>query len=331
LGPEGFWPEDQGFDVNKGGSDWGHPPTYFAPYNNPRLKDELPTEYLPYRLARETSRFIEQSRDGPFLAYLSFHVVHTPLMAPEQLVKKYEAKAKNLPSDRTTFGREVRDVQVRLVQDHAVYAGMIRAMDAAVGKVLDTLENAGVADNTVVFFTSDNGGLSTAEGSPTSNVPLRAGKGWLYEGGLRAPLIVRWPGVTKPGSTCNAPVVSPDYYPTILEMAHLPTRPEQHIDGESIVPLLNGKSRARAPIYWHYPHYGNQGGVPGGVVRDGDWKLIRFYETDDVELYNLTEDLSEARNVAATEPERAEKMQGMLHNWLKETGAVMPTQNPKYR
>lgn len=331
LGPEGFWPEDQGFEVNRGGSDWGHPPTYFAPYNNPRLKDELPTEYLPYRLARETSRFIEQSRNKPFLAYLSFHVVHTPLMAPAQLVEKYKAKAKTLPNDRTTYGREVNDEKVRLVQDHAVYSAMIEAMDGAVGKVLDTLEEAGLADNTVIVFTSDNGGLSTSEGSPTSNLPLRAGKGWLYEGGLRVPLLVRWPGITKAGSTCNLPVVSPDYYPTLLEMANLPARPQQHVDGESIVPLLKGDPRERAAIFWHYPHYGNQGAVPGGVVRDGDWKLIEFYETGDVELYNLAEDFSERRNVATAEAERAGRMHEKLHRWLDQTGAVMPTQNPKYR
>ena len=154
---------------------------------------------------------------------------------------------------------------------------------------------------------------------------------YFYEGGLRVPLLVRCPGLTEPGSTCSAPVVSTDYYPTLLEMAAQPARPEQHLDGESIEPLLRGEARKRSPIFWHYPHYGNQGAVPGGAVREGDWKLIEWYDSGDVELYNLAEDLGEQRNLAASEADRTSKMQRMLHEWLKETGAVMPVKNPKYR
>ncbi|MEN6333319.1 MAG: sulfatase, partial [Phycisphaerales bacterium] len=296
LGPEGYWPEDQGFDVNKGGCDRGGPyggKKYFSPYDNPRLPDGPTGEHLPDRLASETCKFIEASKDRPFLAYLAFYSVHTPLMAREDLKAKYEQKAKQVKHEGPDWGKE-GDRQVRLVQDHAVYAGMVEAMDQAVGKVLDALDRLGLAKDTVVFFMSDNGGLSTSEGHPTSNLPLRGGKGWLYEGGIREPLIVRWPGVTQAGSTCEEPVTSTDFYPTMLEMAGLPPKPEQHVDGRSVAPLLKRTgSQERRAFFWHYPHYGNQGGSPGGAVRVGDYKLIEFYEDSRVELYNLRDDLGE--------------------------------------
>jgi len=334
LGPEGFWPEDQGFDINQGGCERGGPyggKKYFSPYGNPRLPDGPDGEHLPDRLATETCRFIEDNKDRPFLAYLAFYSVHTPLMAREDLKAKYEEKAKKLEHKSPAWGTE-GDRQVRLIQDHAIYAGMVEAMDQAVGKVLDTLDRLDLARDTVVFFMSDNGGLSTSEGHPTSNLPLRAGKGWLYEGGIREPMIVRWPGGVQAGSVCDEPVISTDFYPTMLDMAGLPLKPEQHMDGRSMTPILKqqGRQEGRA-FFWHYPHYGNQGGSPGGAVRVGDYKLIEFFEDNRVELYNLKADLGEQDNLAARMPEKAAELRRMLHRWRTEVGARMPTPNPNRR
>jgi len=212
--------------------------------------------------------------------------------------------------------------QVRIRQANAAYAAMVEAMDEQIGRVLDKLEELGLARNTVVVFMSDNGGLSTAEGLATSNLPLRGGKGWLYEGGIREPLLIRWPGVAKPGSRCQVPVISMDFYPTFLEVAGLPLLPEQHRDGVSLVPLLKGGTALkRDALFWHYPHYSNQGGFPGGAIRMGEWKLIERFEDGRVHLYNLKDDLGERNDLAAKEPERVEMMRDRLHAWYRETGA----------
>lgn len=334
LGPEGFWPENQGYDINQGGIDRGGPyggSKYFSPYGNPKLKDGPPGEHLPDRLATETARFLEaQAQSGrPFFALLSFYDVHTPLMTRDDLRKKYEAKAKTSKTDGPEWDRE-GERQVRLVQNHAVYAGMVEAMDQAVGKVLDALKRLNLDQNTIVIFTSDNGGLSTSEGHPTSNVPLRAGKGWLYEGGIRVPWIVRAPGITKPGAVCDAPIASADLYPTLLELQGQPTNPRK-LDGESFAPLLADPDRRwdRGPIFWHYPHYGNQGGAPGSAIRDGDWKLIEWHEDGRVELFNLRDDLSETRDLSQRHPETTRGLQAKLNAWRSETGALMP--KPKAR
>jgi len=331
LGPTNYWPENQGFDINIGGWDRGGPyggNKYFSPYGNPRLTDGQPGEHLPDRLATETAKFIAANREKPFLAYLSFYSVHTPLMTREDLQKKYEAKAKALAASDVKWGQE-RARKVRLVQDHAIYAGMVEAMDQAVGKVLKALDDAGVSSNTIVVFTSDNGGLSTSEGSPTSNLPLRGGKGWPYEGGVREPLIVAAPGVTKAGGVSETVVTSPDFYPTLLELAGLPAKPAQHQDGVSFVKSLRGEKQSRGPVFWHYPHYGNQGGAPCGAVRDGDWKLIEWYEDGSTELFNLVNDLSEKNNLAASESERVKALLEKLHAWRTSVGAKMPTPNPR--
>ena len=331
LGPEGFWPGDQGFDVNKGGIERGGPyggKRYFSPYGNPRLEDGPDGEHLPDRLASETVKFIKAQQDKPFLAYLSFYSVHTPLMARPDLKKKYQEKAKTVQSADPAWGQE-GSRRVRLVQDHAVYAGMVEAMDQAVGKVLDALERLQLANDTVVIFMSDNGGLSTSEGHPTSNLPLRAGKGWLYEGGIREPMIIRAPGTTKSGSVCAEPVISTDFYPTILELGSLPPKPDQHVDGVSLVPLLQKRSLAQRPLFWHYPHYGNQGGSPGGAIRLGDYKLIEFYEDNHVELYNLKNDISEKKDLSAKLPQKTKELRKKLHAWLKEVDARMPKPKPK--
>ena len=328
LGPtEEYWPEHQGYDVNKGGFSRGGPygpGKYFSPYGNPRLDDGPKGEHLPMRLARETSEFIQSNKDQPFFAFLSFYSVHTPLMGPKELVAKYEAKAKRLGlTDKTEFAPEEqiepnakKPREVRILQKHAVYAAMVESMDTAVGKVLDAIEAAGVADDTVVCFMSDNGGLSTSEGSPTSNLPLRGGKGWLYEGGIREPFMIRAPGVAKGGSTCATPVVSTDFYPTLLELCGLPAMPKNHLDGVSLVPLLKGAdSIDRDAIYWHYPHYSNQGGIPGGAIRMGDWKLIERYEDGRAQLYNLKDDIGETKDLAEAEPDRVKTMRTKLHAW----------------
>ncbi len=333
LGKEGFWPENQGFDINKGGIDRGGPyggKKYFSPYGNPRLKDGPDGEHLPDRLASETAAFIEGHQNEPFLAYLSFYSVHTPLMARPDLKSKYQEKAEAVSSSASVWGTEGSQ-KLRLIQNHAVYAGMIEAMDQAVGKVLNALDQLNLA-NTVVMFMSDNGGLSTSEGHPTSNLPLRAGKGWLYEGGIREPMMIKWPGVTKPGSLCSETVISTDFYPTILEMASLPPKPKQHIDGVSLAPLLKGKkSLPRKAVFWHYPHYGNQGDSPGGAVRAGDYKLIEFYENNHLELYNIKKDIGEKNNLAYKMPGKAAELHKMLTNWRKEVDAQMPTPNPDYK
>ena len=334
LGDEAYFPEHQGFDINKGGIERGGPyggDKYFSPYGNPRLPDGPPGEHLPDRLARETAAFIEAHQDTPFLAYLAFYSVHTPLMARPDLEAKYQRKKDSLGLEDqwAPWGPEPGN-RTRLVQCHPVYAAMVEAMDQAVGVVLDQLEALGLADNTVVVFMSDNGGLATSEGHPTANLPLRAGKGWLYEGGIREPLIVRWPGHTAPGSTCTTPVISTDFYPTLLEIAGLPLQPGQHLDGRSFVPLLEGRDQPHETLLgWHYPHYSNQGETPGTAFRQGDWKLIHRYEADTYELFNLATDREEQHDLAAENPERVAALRAAMQAWLDASGARYPTPNPQ--
>jgi arylsulfatase A-like enzyme len=332
LGPEGFWPENQGFDINMGGIDRGGPyggKKYFSPYGNPRLPDGPEGEHLPDRLAMEAAKFMEAKKDQPFLIYFPFYSVHTPLMAREDLKQKYLKKKQDMGLTEK-WGREhTRDV--RLVQEHAVYAGMVEAMDQAVGKVLAKLDELGLKENTIVIFTSDNGGLSTSEGSPTSNLPLRGGKGWMYEGGIREPLIVRWPGVVKQGSVISTPVSSPDFFPTLLEAAGAQPEPGQKLDGVSLVPVLKGGSLPERALFWHYPHYGNQGGAPGAAIRRGDWKLIEWFEDQRVELYNVKEDISEKHDLASEQPGLADRLRAELRGMQQDTGSVFPKPNPNFR
>ncbi|MCC6493378.1 MAG: sulfatase [Pirellulales bacterium] len=333
LGSRQFWPEDQGYDVNVGGNMAGMPKSYFSPYQNPTLPDGPPVEHLDLRLAQETAAFISDHRDQPFFVCFCPYEVHVPLQTTDELQRKYEEKAERLGLSPTAphYGREGAG-RVRLVQDHPVYAGMIETMDAAVGAVLDALDDAGIADNTVVIFTSDNGGLSTAEGSPTSNVPLRAGKGWMYEGGLRVPLIVRAPGVARPGAECQHYVSSVDFYPTLLELAGQPAPENQLLDGKSFAPLLRSETDfQRGPVYWHYPHYGNQGGQPAAAIREGQWKLITLLEEGRTELYNLADDPSETNDLAASQPQRVATMSRQLAAWQQDLAAQMPSPNPAYQ
>lgn len=331
LGPtEQFWPEHQGFDVNKGGCERGGPygpGKYFVPYGNPRLDDGPEGEHLPDRLATEACTFIDAQAGQPFLAYLSFYSVHTPLVGRPDLVEKYRQRiAKLSAANVPEFGTEEqvyrtdKPRRVRQLQRHAVYAAMVEAMDLAVGKVLDKLDQAGLTENTILVFTSDNGGLSTSEGSPTSNLPLRGGKGWMYEGGIREPWIWCVPGVTKPGSTSDLPISSIDLLPTILSLTQS-AAVEHVIDGIDVSAAMAGKAMPERPLYWHYPHYGNQGGFPSSAVRLGNWKLIERLEDGRVHLFDLANDLGERNDLAAQQPDRVQAMRKLLHDWYRSVDA----------
>ncbi len=330
LGGEGSYPEDHGFDINVGGHHRGSPPGgFFSPYSNPKMESGPAGEYLPLRLGKETVKFIESHKDRPFFAYLSFYMVHAPLQTTQPLWSKYREKASNQPVPENRFIID-RTSPVRQVQDHPVYAGMVEAMDTAVGLVMDTLDRLGLEKNTIVVFTSDNGGVSAGDGKATSNLPLRGGKGRQWEGGIREPYYIKWPGVVKPGSLSAVPAIGTDFFPTLLEMTGLSPRPEQHVDGISLVPVLKGGTIPDRPLFWHYPHYGNQGGEPSSIIRSGDWKLIYYHEEGRRELYHLPDDRGEQNNLAAKETKRTHEMFERLVGWLQETDARFPFQNPNY-
>lgn len=336
VGGEGYLPQNQGFDLNIGGSAAGGPGSYFSPYlNNQALSNGPPGEYLTDRLADEAVKFIESHRDKPFFLYLSHYAVHTPIQAKWPLQVKYEAKAAGLPppAGPEFLPEGEHGTLMRQIQKHAVYAAMVQSLDESVGRVTQCLDKLGLADNTIIVFFSDNGGLASVPGAgaPTSNLPLRAGKGWLYEGGVREPMIVRWPGVTKPGSVSDGRVISTDFYPTILEMAGLPLRPKQHVDGVSLVPLLKGGNLLARSLFWHYPHYGNQGGTPSGSVLSGDYKLVEWFEDGRTELYNLRDDLGEKHDLTPAMPGKVAELLQMLRRWRTDVDAAMPTPNPNYK
>jgi len=332
LGHTPYFPEHQGFDVNIGGNRYGLPPSYFCPFaskRDPNRKVDVPCskgDYLTDRLTDEAIEFIRQNKDKPFFVYLSHYAVHNPQQAKEKIIEKYKRKHKRMfKGDIKRF--EVEDgIRYRCIQDDPVYAAMVESVDESVGRVLCTLDELNLSDNTIVFFMSDNGGLSTSEGSPTSNLPLKAGKGFLYEGGIREPMIVKWPGVVEAGRLCSEPVTSTDFYPTILQMASVPLRPEQHIDGLSLAGLLKGGEKLkRDALYWHYPHYSNQGGRPSGAIRSGDYKLIEHFEDNRIELYNLREDIGETNNLSNDLEDKAKVLSDKLNKWREEVEARMPT------
>jgi len=324
---EEYWPEHQGFDINLAGHRAGAPSGgYFSPHRNPRLSDGPEGEYLTDRLAEESRKVLSEMAGSPFLLYFSMYGVHTPLQAPAELIRKYERKARSLTpqeefAEEEQVWRTTKPRLTRVVQNHPVYAAMIETMDNAVGTVLDELDRLGIAEQTVVCFFSDNGGLSTAEGSPTSNLPLRGGKGWVYEGGIREPFLVRSPGVTPPGSVCNVPVCSIDLLPTFLDLAGAPLPQGRDIDGVSLRPLLEGKPIAERSLYWHYPHYSNQGGFPGGAIRQGNFKLIERYEGGGVQLFDLSQDPGERNDLAKSDTARVKEMRKDLHAWYQTVNA----------
>jgi len=342
LGDAPFYPEHHGFDVNIGGCHHGMPPSgYFAPYAPIPIPDAPEGEYLTDRLTDEAIRLIKQRADRPFFLHLSHYAVHTPLQAPEALVRKYEAKARALGLDRVNpfvegdfypaIGLHERRIRRRILQSDVVYAAMIENLDWNIGRILAALDEEGLRDNTLVMFTSDNGGLSTAEGSPTCNLPCAEGKGWTYEGGTRVCQLARWPGIIAPNSSTAVPVTSTDFYPTFLEAAGLPLQPEQHCDGVSLMPVLKGGATLpRESLFWHYPHYGNQGGTPASAIVEGTWKLIQFFETGHCVLFDLSTDPSEQRDLSLAEPERARQMKARLIAWQRDVEARIPEPNPDY-
>lgn len=340
LGDEPYHPENHGFDVNVGGCEWGSPQNgYFSPWKMPHLKDGEQGEYLTDRLTNEAVNLIKNSNGEAFYLNMSYYTVHIPIQGKKNYVKKYEKKRRALGLDKIktfeigehfpTEHKKDRRIKRRLIQSDPEYASMVQSLDESVGRIMGTLKEEGMAEETIIVFTSDNGGLATAEGSPTCNSPLSEGKGWMYEGGNRVPFLVNWPGVTERRDVCEIPITSPDVYPTILSMADVSVPQDQDVDGENLTPILRGKGELdRNAIYWHYPHYGNQGGTPSAAVRMGVWKLIEFFEDDSTELYNLREDVSEKNDLSPFMPEKVKEMKTKLDEWQEEMKAKMPEPNP---
>jgi len=344
LGDEGHWPTDQGFDINIGGHHKGSPPGgYYAPWKNPVLEARREGEYLTERLTDESIQFMKQrEKDKPFLLYLSYYNVHTPIQAYQKHIEHFEKKkAERFPDGAAPLIDEGRnDAASRAQQDNAELASMVSAVDDSVGQIMTALAELNLDDNTVVIFFSDNGGLCTLPESrgvgPGCNLPLRSGKGWLYEGGIREAMIVRAPGVTQAGSVCEVPVMSTDFFPTMLELAGLDNQPALHPDGASLVPLLAGNADSNEefrerPLHWHYPHYHGSGWTPGAAVRIGDWKLIEFWEQDEVELYHLASDVGEQSDLSQSNPAKVEELQKAMQQWRSDIGATMPTPNPEWK
>ncbi len=324
LGNADHYPENHGFDINIGGTHWGAPPTFFFPYRGPfgqsrelRYVPDLdlgnPGEYLTDRLTTEALRIIANVHEEPFFLHLAYHSVHTPI----------EAKPKTIEH----FRGQLRD---GLHHDNPTYAAMVQSLDENVGRVLDSLDSLGITDETIVLFTSDNGGfVNKYRGTTvTSNHPLRSGKGSLYEGGLRVPLIVRWPGITPSNATCCEPVTTCDFLPTLLEGTDLAREVEQPIDGVSFLSLLKQPDGElpRNTLFFHYPHY-YPTTSPVSALRAGDWKLLEYFEDGRVELYDLSKDVGELHDLATEEPQRAQALLQTLHEWQDEVAAQRPTLN----
>jgi arylsulfatase A-like enzyme len=299
LKEQEFRPEKQGFDINIGGYSAGGPRSYFSPYNNPTLTNGKDGEYLTERLADEAIAFIREHRDGPFFLNWWPFSVHAPLQAREETIAKYIERG------------GLRN---------ATYAAMIEDMDASIGRFLKALDDAGLRENTLVIFTSDNGGYNG------DNLPLRGMKGTLYEGGIRVPWIVRWPGKVQPGTTNSTPVISMDCYPTILEAAGLPPTPNHLLDGKSILPLLTNTSGfERDALYFHYPNYAfHKQNRLGSAIREGDYKLIKNYDDGSLELYDLKSDIGEKNNLVAKYPDLTKRLAAKLDKWLTESDAKFP-------
>jgi arylsulfatase A-like enzyme len=319
LGGKGSEPTRFGFDLNVAGDETGTARSYFAPFADktgtmPGLERAGDGEYLTDRLTTEAERFIEKNKDRPFFLYLPHYAVHTPLKAPQAVIDRYKVTP--------AHGR----------QSNPTYAAMVELMDASVGRVLKKLDDLKLSDNTLVLFTSDNGGLATLEGvpfAPTCNAPLREGKGYLYEGGIRVPLVVKWPGKVKAGTTTDQVGCSIDFFDTILDATG--TKCDSKRDGVSLMPVLKGEKVPERPIFWHYPHYANQGGRPGGAIRYRGYKLIEYYEDGRLELFDLKTDISESRNLSDSDARTRAALGGMLKDWRKDVGAKMPTPNPDYK
>ena len=320
LGSEDWYPETQGFHINIGGTDLGEPPSFFDPYYRettgyiPTLEPREEGEYLTDREAWEAANFIDQHHDRPFFLHLAHYAVHTPIQAKEELIQRY----RNKPG---TF------------QSHRVYAAMVHSVDEAVGTIVKKLKKVGIYENTLIIFTSDNGGLDRQWA--TSNKPFRSGKGYPYEGGLRVPFIASWPGVIKQAKVSYEPVQSIDVLPTILDAAGVPLPDGLVIDGVSLWDhLISGgeESLGRDELIWHFPHYRSGREItPYSIIRSGHWKLIKWWEDDNYELYNLFEDIGETTNVAMENRDRVEELSSKLQEKLHEMDAKIPMPNPAYQ
>jgi arylsulfatase A-like enzyme len=339
-----YWPENQGFDVNKGGYSAGSPVRnqkangYFSPYGNPRLEDGPVGEYLTDRQTDEAIKFIDENKSKPFFVYLSYYAVHNPMQGKEQQISFFAHRADSMglsaiepfTKDKSWIRKTMSDnYRERVIQSNPVYASMIYSVDENLGKLFSKIKDLKIDDNTLIIFTSDNGGLSTSEGSPTCNSPLRAGKGWLYEGGIRVPLIIKVPGRTKPGTICKTPVSSIDYFETIVELTGSDDG-DVTTDGVSLVSLFKKDKMKERPLFWHYPHYSNQGVEPGSAVRLGRYKLIDNFEKGKPELYDLEDDLSETSDISETNTAKTRELYDLLVEWRTRNNVKMMIPNPKW-
>ncbi|WP_396600646.1 sulfatase [Algibacter sp. R77976] len=331
LGGKGAYPEDHGFDINKGGFHRGGPPGgFFSPFNNPKLKNKQKGENLTMRLAQETADFIKQNKDSTFFAFLSFYAVHAPIQTTEAKWTKYRKKADSLEVAKSGYTME-RVLPIRQVQDNPIYGGLVETMDDAVGVVLKALKDNGLDENTIVVFTSDNGGVASGDHYSTSNLPLRGGKGYQWEGGIREPYFIKVPWLKHAGSKTEFPVINTDFYPTLLDLANVPLKPKQHKDGISLKPLLEGNNlEINRPLYWHYPHYGNQGGEPASIIQKEGWKLIHYWEDGREELFRLPSSENDTLNVVSQHAKLAKTLSDQLMSWLKDVEAKYPKKDPKF-
>ncbi|MBD0831628.1 sulfatase [Aestuariibaculum sediminum] len=330
---EKYYPQFQGFDINKGGNKTGHPAAgYFSPYKNPELIDGYEGEYLTDRLTDEVIQFIEQNKNQPFFTYLSFYTVHLPMQGKPDKVKKYQEKLKTITTADDGFVKNGK-TWTKQQQNMPHYAAMVESMDENIGRVLETLKKLQLDDKTIVVFTSDNGGMATSnrtDNIPTSNLPLKAGKGYLYEGGIRVPLVIKY-GQKFKGQVCDTPVSGIDYYPTLLDLANIEFPQNNEVEGLSLKPLLNNNEFEERPIFWHYPHYsGGLGGRPSGAVRMGAYKLIEFYEDMHCELYNINDDPKEQEDLASKNPDKVKELKTLLYEWRQNVDAHMPFSNPYF-
>ena len=329
LGGIGSYPENHGFDINRGGWEKGSPiGGYFSPWENPKLENRFDGENLTMRLAEETAEFIREHKDSAFFAVLSFYAVHGPIQTTREKWSKYQKKAVAAGIDEAGYIME-RVLPIRQVQDNPIYGGLVETMDDAVGMVLRELAAQGIEKNTIVIFTSDNGGVASGDNFSTSNLPLRGGKGYQWEGGLRVPYFIMVPG-QSPGEN-DYPVTGADFYPTILDLLGITLEPDQHKDGVSLKSIIEGRDQpgSRA-MFWHYPHYGNQGGNPSSVIREGEWKLIHYWEDDQDELYHLSSDIGESVDTRAQHPEVADRLYNRLQQYLTEMNANLPSRDEEF-
>ncbi len=311
-------PQSQGFDENVGGYHLGHPKSYFSPYKNPYLSDGPEGEYLTDRLTDEALGFIERNKDNPFFLYLPHYAVHTPIQARDSITEIFRYKEPD--------GKHSKPE----------YAAMIKSLDDGIGKLMEKVDELGISENTIIIFMSDNGGL----GMVTGMEPLRGSKGMLYEGGIRVPLIISWPGKIRPSTISDIPVIGTDLFPTILKLAHIKPSKDLIMDGENLKRiLLKGKKIPERPIFWHFPAYLERTmeirdvwrSAPASAIRFGDWKLIEFYENRSIELYNLKEDIGETNNLSEKFPVKKNELYKLLDDWRKEVNAPVPTEtNPEF-